>query len=224
MHNNNDENNNSSFGSALTDLMTSLAVIFILLLVIYLNHSYQEIYKGSAYRREKVMETLISTDINATKDNNDPLSIVFTVEDNNLQFDTNKAIIKPNGQKYLDSFIPKLINNVCSSKNRNEIQAIQIIGYTDSEGNEEHNLKLSQDRALSVLKYGLNNTKLTQPQRECLLDLSSINGRGERDLIPLGSAPGKENKSLSRRVEFKIRVKSYEQIKQLQENTKSVKK
>ena len=35
---------------------------------------------------------------------------------------------------------------------------------------------------------------------------------------------GKENKSLSRRVEFKIRVKSYEQIKQLQENAKSVKK
>ena len=73
---------------------------------------------------------------------------------------------------------------------------------------------------MSVLKYGLNNTKLTNSQRECLLDLSSINGRGERDLIPIGSKPGRENKSLSRRVEFKIRVKSYEQIKKLQEGNK----
>ena len=55
-------------------------------------------------------------------------------------------------------------------------------------------------------------------QRDCLLNLASINGRGERDLIPIGARPGKENKSQSRRVEFKIRVKSYEQIKQLQEN------
>ncbi len=211
------QDNNSSFGSALTDLMTSLAIIFILLLVIYLNHSYQEVYKGSADRREKVLEVLKENSINAKLDQNDPLSIVFSVEDNNLQFDTDKAIIKPNGQKYLSEFIPNLINTVCSSKNINDIQAIQIIGYTDSEGNEEHNLKLSQDRALSVLKYGLNNTNLSNNQRECLLDLASTNGRGERDLIPTASNPGQENKSLSRRVEFKIRVKSYEQIKQLQE-------
>lgn len=214
------QDSNSSFSSALTDLMTSLAVIFILLLVVYLNHSYQEIYKGSAHRREKVLETLKESSIDAKNDENDPLSIVFAVEDNNLQFDLDKAEIKPNGQKYLNEFMPTLINTVCSSKNRHEIQAIQIIGYTDSQGDEEHNLKLSQDRALSVLKYGLNNTKLSSSQRECLLDLSSINGRGERDLIPLGSRPGKENKSLSRRVEFKIRVKSYEQIKKLQEGSK----
>ena len=214
------QDNNSSFGSALTDLMTSLAIIFILLLVVYLNHSYQEIYKGSAHRREKVLETLKASSIDAKNDEDDPLSIVFAVEDNNLQFDLDKADIKPEGQKYLNEFMPTLINTVCSSKNRHEIQAIQIIGYTDSQGDEEHNLKLSQDRALSVLKYGLNNTKLTNSQRECLLDLSSINGRGERDLIPTGSKPGRENKSLSRRVEFKIRVKSYEQIKKLQEGNK----
>lgn len=211
------QENNSAFSSALTDLMTSLAIIFILLLVVYLNHSYQEVYKGSAHRREKVLETLKESSINAQNDENDPLSIVFSVEDNNLQFDTDKAVIKPNGRKYLNEFIPTLINTVCSAKNINEIQAIQIIGHTDSEGNDEHNLKLSQDRALAVLKYGLNGTKLSTKQRDCLLDLASINGRGERELIPFGSRPGTENKSQSRRVEFKIRVKSYEQIKQLQE-------
>jgi len=211
------QDNSSSFGSAFTDLMTSLAVIFILLLVVYLNHSYQEVYKGSANRREKVLETLKEASIQAKNDENDPLSIIFTVEDNDLQFDTNKANIKPDGQSYLNEFIPKLINTVCSEKNRHEIQAIQIVGYTDSEGDDEYNLKLSQERALSVLKYGLKDVKLSSSQKECLLDLTSINGRGERDLIPAKSKPGKENKSLSRRVEFKIRVKSYEQIKQLQE-------
>lgn len=211
------QDNNSSFSSALTDLMTSLAVIFILLLVVYLNHSYQEIYKGSAHRREKVLDKLEVANINAKNDEKDPLSITFAVGDSNLQFDTDKAVIKLNGQKYLNEFVPNLIDIVCSPKNINDIQAIQFIGYTDSEGNDEHNLELSQDRALSVLKYGLNNTRLSKSQRECLLDLSSINGRGERDLLPEGSKPGFENKFLSRRVEIKIRVKSYEQIKKLQE-------
>ena len=211
------QDNNSSFSSALTDLMTSLAVIFILLLVVYLNHSYQEIYKGSAHRREKVLDKLEVANINAKNDEKDPLSITFAVGDSNLQFDTDKAVIKLNGQKYLNAFVPNLIDIVCSPKNINDIQAIQFIGYTDSEGNDEHNLELSQDRALSVLKYGLNNTRLSKSQRECLLDLSSINGRGERDLLPEGSKPGFENKFLSRRVEIKIRVKSYEQIKKLQE-------
>ena len=197
--------------------MTSLAVIFILLLVVYLNHSYQEIYKGSAHRREKVLDKLEVANINAKNDEKDPLSITFAVGDSNLQFDTDKAVIKLNGQKYLNEFVPNLIDIVCSPKNINDIQAIQFIGYTDSEGNDEHNLELSQDRALSVLKYGLNNTRLSKSQRECLLDLSSINGRGERDLLPEGSKPGFENKFLSRRVEIKIRVKSYEQIKKLQE-------
>lgn len=214
---NHDQDDNSALGSALTDLMTSLTVIFILLLVVYLNHSYQEVYKGSASRRERILKELSLSNIKVKKDKTDPLSIIFEVKDNELQFDTDKDIIKPKGQAYLKSFFPKLTSSICSPKNINEIQALQIIGYTDSAGDDEHNLKLSQDRALSILKFGLNNANLNSAQRECLLNLSSINGRGERNLIPTKSRPGKENKFLSRRVEFQIRVKSYEQIKQLQE-------
>ncbi len=218
---NHEQDDNSALGSALTDLMTSLTVIFILLLVVYLNHSYQEVYKGSASRRERILEELTLSNIKVKKDKSDPLSIIFEVKDDELQFDTNKDVIKPKGQAYLKTFVPKLTASICSPKNINEIQALQIIGYTDSEGDDEHNLKLSQDRALSILKFGLNNSKLNNKHRECLLNLSSINGRGERNLLPIKSKPGKENKNLSRRVEFQIRVKSYEQIKQLQEGVLS---
>lgn len=211
-----EDNTNSSLSTSITDLMTSIAIIFILLLVVYLNHSFQEIHKGSASRREKVLKDLTLSSIKAQNDSKDPLAIIFAVNGDELQFDSNKYNIKPRGQKYLRQFTPKLVNSICGPKAVNDIESINIVGYTDSDGNDEHNLELSQGRALEVLKFSLNKTGLNPRKRECLLRLSSTNGRGERNLLPIGSKAGHENKTISRRVEFKIRVKSYEQMKQLE--------
>lgn len=214
-----EDNNNSSLSTTMTDLMTSLAVIFILLLVVYLNHSYQEIHKGSASRKQKVLKELTLSEIKAENDSTDPLSISFVINDDELQFDWDSYKIKSKGQSYLKWFIPKLVESVCSTSSIKNINSIQIIGYTDSDGNDEVNLELSQRRALEVLKFALNKTNLNKPDRECLLDFSSTNGRGERDLILTDAKQGKENKRASRRVEFKIRVKSYEQIKQIESSS-----
>ncbi|MDD3013657.1 MAG: OmpA family protein [Candidatus Gastranaerophilales bacterium] len=211
-----EDNTSSSLSTSITDLMTSIAVIFILLLVVYINHSFQEVQKGSASRREKVLKGLTLSNIKAKNDKNDPLAIVFAVNGDELQFDINKYNIKSKGQIYLRQFTPKLIKSICSPDSVKDIESVNIIGYTDSDGNDEQNLELSQGRALEVLKFALNKTGLNPQKKECLLRLSSTNGRGERNLLPLGTRAGKENKRISRRVEFKIRVKSYEQMKQLE--------
>lgn len=212
----NDNHADSSLNTSMTDLMTSLAIIFILLLIVYLNHSFQEINKGSAGRKERVLKSLLSSNIKAKYDKDDPLSIVFTVSGDELKFDTNKYDLKPEGQAYLRNFIPNLVNSICKKASLNDIESASIVGYTDSDGDDEHNLELSQGRALEVLKFALNKTGLNPENKECLLTLSSTNGRGERDLLPYYSRPGQENKAMSRRVEFKIRVKSYEQIKHME--------
>lgn len=201
--------------SAMTDLMTSLAVIFILLLVIYLNHSYQETQKGSENRKLDLLKKLANVGIKAENDHKDPLALIIRVHDDTLQFDPDGAIIKSKGHVFLSSFIPKLTEIICSPETYNDVESILIQGFTDSDYTDEHNLELSQNRALIVLKYSLNNTKLNFRKRSCLLNLSSTNGRGEMDLLPFGSKPGKENKKQSRRVEFKIRVKSFEQKKKI---------
>ena len=60
---------------------------------------------------------------------------------------------------------------------------------------------------MSVLKYGLYLVGTDTPKGRCLKEFASINGRGDTEL--------KKTQEESRRVEIKIRVKSYEQYKSL---------
>jgi outer membrane protein OmpA-like peptidoglycan-associated protein len=152
-------------------------------------------------------------DLPAEEDPNDPLALILRIHDDNLQFDVNKSILKPNGKAFLKTFIPTLITSLASPQFCNDIASILIEGHTDSDGNDELNLRLSQDRSFEVLMCALNESTLDARKREYLLRVGSTNGMGERDLIPVGCIAGRENKAQSRRVEFKIRVKSYEQKK-----------
>jgi outer membrane protein OmpA-like peptidoglycan-associated protein len=203
----------NALSHAMTDLMTSLAVIFILLLVIYLNHTYAETQKGSQTRMEKLKTELdtalkaqqITCDYNANKD---PLSCTIRVHDDKLQFAFNIAALAPNGQTFLNWLTPRLTNVICNRSNRQDVESVFIQGFTDSVGDDNSNLKLSQERSFQVLSHALNKAGLSGKDKNCLLDVASTNGRGERELIKAHS--GKEDSNASRRVEFKIRVKSFE--------------
>jgi outer membrane protein OmpA-like peptidoglycan-associated protein len=209
-----------TFSTAMTDLMTSLAVIFILLLVVYLNRSYQETREGSQNNLIAIKETLdkrlhpknITCEYNAKKD---PLSCTIRVGGDKLQFDSNQATLKPQGKDFLGFLTPHLTAVLCTKPNQSNVESVFIQGFTDSDGHDEQNLQLSQQRAFSVMQHVLNGTHLASKQRECLLDLSSTNGRGRREL--LRNQQGDEDKTASRRVEFKIRVKSFELRKQAQQ-------
>lgn len=66
----------------------------------------------------------------------------------NLYFDTDKAIIKQGGYRYLDNLAELLI--------RKRDYRISVKGFADPRGDEYHNLRLSQRRAESVRNYLLN--------------------------------------------------------------------
>jgi outer membrane protein OmpA-like peptidoglycan-associated protein len=210
------DHSEQALSHSMTDLMTSLAVIFILLLVVYMNQSYQETQKGSQNIKEKLLEQLNAMKIDARPDPLDPLALVIRLQDEKLQFDFGKAILKPQGQTYLGGFMPNLSGILCSKDNYENVESVLIQGFTDHVGSDENNLLLSQQRAFEVLQYGLNKTGISHQERECLLQLASTNGRGKRDLLPFDekskrfASPGFEDSNASRRVEFKIRVKSYE--------------
>lgn len=204
-------NSDASFAHSITDLMTSLFVVFVLLLVAYINKSYEETRKGSQSVKESLLNSLRSANISAVNDPDDPLALLVTVRDDNLQFDTAKSTLKPQGQQFLRNFIPALAKTLTDPKYSKEVESIVIEGHTDSDGEEEPNLRLSQERSFAVLKFALKDSNLSEQQKDYFLDRVSANGRGERDLVPPKSVQGQENKAESRRVEFKIRVKSFEQ-------------
>lgn len=74
-----------------------------------------------------------------------------------VQFDIGKATIKPESYPILDDVVEVL--------KKNPQQKIEIQGHTDSTGSAEMNLRLSQNRAASVLEYfalmGIEKTRLT---------------------------------------------------------------
>lgn len=217
-----EENNNQQgfdFNSSMTDLMTSLMIIFILLLVVLFNNIGE---KGQKIRDKMVSDLTEEInggvgysnnalkDLKIAKNANDPLSFVVNIDEKSgLKFELNKSDIMPQSKPKLKKMYIEMLDYVCEPENKDKIDSIQIIGHTDSQpvlaDPEFGNLSLSQDRALEVLKFGLKVVGVNSEKGKCLQELASINGRG--------AAEPKNTYAESRRVEFKIRLKSYEQGK-----------
>ena len=209
------ENGNSALSSSITDLMTSLAVIFILLLVASLNNAQQE---GETTRNailQKLLERL-QAEVDEYKergfevknDPKDPLGLIVVVPDGLLNFQVNRSEIPPAGVDFLQKIIPKMAATLCSEEFRSEMESIVIEGHTDSTGSDERNLPLSQERSLRVVQESLRILNAGSQDRSCFLELLSATGRGSVDRV-LGQE-GKEDLNRSRRVIFKIRVRSLE--------------
>jgi outer membrane protein OmpA-like peptidoglycan-associated protein len=103
----------------------------------------------------------------------------------NLQFETGKSILLP------ESF-PELDNLILYLNKHPEIK-LKITGHTDNVGNPSDNLKLSYERANTVMLY-LNSNKAFQN--------NSISVEGKGDKIPLTSNDNDAGRKMNRRVEI----------------------
>ena len=141
-------------------------------------------------------------------DPKDPLGLIVVVPDGLLNFQVNRSEIPPAGIDFLQKIIPKMAATLCSEEFRQEMESIVIEGHTDSTGSDERNLPLSQERSLRVVQESLRILNAGTPDRSCFLELLSATGRGSVDRIL--DQEGKEDMNRSRRVIFKIRVRSLE--------------
>jgi outer membrane protein OmpA-like peptidoglycan-associated protein len=116
------------------------------------------------------------------------------VEDNKIvinekiQFDFNKATIKPES----DSLMQEIITVI---KENPHIKKIAIEGHTSSEGSDKYNLKLSDRRAKAVMEYLVKKGELPK-------EMFTAKGFGESKQIADEST--EEGKEKNRRVEFNI--------------------
>ena len=116
------------------------------------------------------------------------------VEDNRIvinekiQFDFNKATIKPES----DSLMQEIIKVI---KDHPHIKKLAIEGHTSGEGSDKYNLKLSDKRAKAVLEYLVKKGELPK-------EMFTAKGFGETK--PIGDESTEEGKEKNRRVEFNI--------------------
>jgi len=213
------DDTDSGIANSFTDLMTSLAVIFILLLCSFLNNAFEE---GQS-TRAKILDNLhlqlkefVTKGVKVNSDPNDPLALLILIPEGLLAFETDRAEIPPRGNEFLASFIPRLTDTIYLPEFRNDISSVVVEGHTDSRGSDTINLALSQQRSMSVVSQCINILESTKGlggnvdyKREYFLRVLSASGRGKQDLIL--NEDGKEDQPQSRRVVFKIRVRSFEE-------------
>jgi chemotaxis protein MotB len=197
--------------SSLTDLMTSLLVIFILLLVAKLNSQ----AKRTGRTVEYVARSLKAAQLfkAGEKMRQDGDVIVVVVPQELMSFKEAKAEqggadLSAPGKAYLRSTIPQLAAVVCGNDVRKYIDTIVVEGHSDKKGfgsgnantDSQENLILSQQRSMAVVTESLN---MLEKDRACFLDLLSATGRGDAHPLNRQDLYGPEN----RRVELRIRVR-----------------
>jgi flagellar motor protein MotB len=190
--------------------MTSLMVIFILLLLVFLKRS-AGVEPAITARLLNTLKSELSLSEfgkeNIQLDPKQPFTILVIVPDNKLSFDLNRSELRPEGERFLEAGMQPLAHILCSSEFRPHVDSIVVEGHTDAhqyrgvsqETSEGLNLALSQDRSMSVVKKSLE-LLVGNSDRPCFLERLSANGRGQQD------ATG--NPDQDRRVVFKIRVKA----------------
>ena len=87
------------------------------------------------------------------------------------------------------------------AKYKEYIKSITIEGHTDSSGTYEYNLKLSQKRAATIMKYLFAQNVIKSYQLRSLLHAE---GLGSKEMIKIN---GIEDKEASRRIKIKFKIK-----------------
>jgi outer membrane protein OmpA-like peptidoglycan-associated protein len=115
-----------------------------------------------------------------------PLEPNATVILKNIFFDVNKYELKPESASELDKVVMLL--------KENPTLKIQISGHTDNVGRSADNLKLSNERAQSVVKYIVTKG----------IDMKRLSFRGYGANQPIASNTSEEGKAKNRRTELKV--------------------
>ncbi len=206
-----DQSSSDHLNSSLTDLMTSLMVIFILLLLVFVHRTASKDAAVTDILLKKLRLDMIPQGFSEKTIRPDPRdrnAILVIVPDRLMNFEIGKSSLGPEGQQFLRSYIPAFAEVLCSQEFRSSIESIVVEGHTDvhpyagrtAEESQNLNLKLSQDRSMEVVKNALADLSGLEVKRACFLEKLSASGRGEQE----PEATAEE----SRRVILKIRVKA----------------
>ena len=204
-----DEGDGNIFWITMTDLMTGLVLVFIVMFfyAFVSNHMEQVKQELAKEHANKVLqETLKNEKLEATVD---PVSGIVKISDLEL-FDVNSYKLSAKGKAYLDKFTPAYFNSLFKNDYLDKnIDKIVIQGHTDSQtfkgkysDDEQYmkNMDLSLKRAYEVANY-MTNTPYNKQNGDKLRKMIIVEGASFSNPIIV---KGKEDFAKSRRVELKL--------------------
>ncbi len=209
--------------TGLMDLMTSLAIIFVLLLAASLAPQAAEdaptdnptpsptAAADSTPSRPGNVHALLHEHfaqfgLSVDNDPQDPLLVRIVIPEDLLNFDSGKSTLTPQADRFLTDMMPRYAVLLCGPL-ESHIDSVVIEGHTDDRGNDAMNLRLSQERSFRVMTKGLEVIDRAEPTvSPCFQRLTSASGRGRQDLIAHPATGVDRDKS--RRVVFKLRLRA----------------
>lgn len=210
----------------ISDLMSVLMMVFLLIAVSYMLKVYLE--------KEKIQEVAVTynklqnelyDDLNLEFEDDlkkwnaeiDKTSLSVRFKSPDILFDMGSANLKPEFKSILADFFPRFIAILHKDDYRNDIDEIRIEGHTSSYWRAEttedrayiNNMELSQNRTRNVLDYVLRNETDDELVKWIRLNVTA-NGLSSSKLI--FNDDGTQNRELSRRVEFRVKTNAEKRI------------
>ncbi len=203
------------FWVTMADLLLGLAIVFITLFVLamtgFSQNSVQQ-QKTQMEIAEKISGELKKADVNADMDK---MTGDLKISDVEL-FELNSYVLSNNGKKLLDRLAPIYINSIFADKElADQIQYIIIQGHTDSQmfaginSKDEQflkNMDLSLKRAQAVADY-IFKTNYDKKYSDQFRKIVVVEGKSFNEPVLVN---GVEDFDKSRRVELKLKVKSWD--------------
>ena len=208
---------------SVSDLMAGLMVIFLFIAITYIRpiveiqskiRNIVVAWKDSEVEIYEALNEEFKDDLSRWNAELDRTTLSFRFKAPDVLFDSATAVLKPEFKRILDDFFPRYLNVLHRFKDA--IAEVRLEGHTSSEWEGAKtidiayfmNMELSQARTRAVLEYSLG-LPLVDPYKEWARKLITANGLSSSHLIFQDS---KEDKTRSRRVEFRVRTNTKEQI------------
>ncbi|MEP6600324.1 MAG: OmpA family protein, partial [Nitrospirota bacterium] len=201
------ENGDQFFTTGVTDLMTSVAIIFVLLFVVALQPAPGASVSADptdSNARDILMSQFERLGLPIEKDPDDPQLLLLIMPESLLNFDFGRATLRPAAEAYLQKVIPQYASAFCGPF-RSLIESVTIEGHTDDVGEDRRNLRLSQERAFRVMVKAMDILQ-GRPEDDCFQQITTASGRGKQDLWY--GIDQRLSRDKSRRVVFKIRLQA----------------
>lgn len=208
---------------SVSDLMTGLMVIFLFIAIAYISRVQQNQTVLTDYvetkneLHQKLVKEFQGDTLKWQMAIGKDLSMKF--KEPTVLFASGSYELTPRFKEILSDFIPRYLNILLNDSLKNNINEIRIEGHTDNVPMPKYdsdpyiaNVILSQQRALSVLRYirTMPSYKNFSPEQQQLLEFwFTSNGLSYGKAVDSGGnyinkSGNPINKDMSRRVEFRI--------------------